>query len=83
MIKLNKDIEYEKIDDEMLILVLETKSFYKLNKTGSQIFELISNEKVYDTVIDKFSKLNNIIKEEAKEDIDYFIKDCKIKKIIY
>ena len=56
-------------------------SFYRLNNTASQIFLLILDKKNYDSIVNEFSKLNNISKEEAKSDVKEFIKDCKNKGI--
>ena len=82
IIKKNEDIEFERINDETVILVFEDNSFYKLNKTASQIFELINDKKNYEDLINEFSRLNGISKKEANSDINEFIIDCKKKKIV-
>jgi hypothetical protein len=82
IIKISNDIDYQKIDDELLVFVLEDNSFYKFNKSASIIFELIKNFEEENKIIEEFSKLYNLSKEESKKEIIDFIKDCKKKKIL-
>ncbi len=82
IIKKNENIEFERINDEIVILIFEDNSFYKLNKTASQIFGLINDKKDYDDLINEFSRLNGINKKDAILDINNFIIDCRKKKIL-
>ena len=81
-IKINKNIEYHIVGNEILVLVINDNSFYKLNETASQIFNLIISKKNYDSIIEEFSNLNNISKEKAKIDINIFIKESKKNNIL-
>lgn len=76
-----KCVAWRKVEDEVVILNLETSVYYSLNETGSLVWELIgkglSAEKIAEEVADVYKQslktvkkdVDDIIKKIRKEDL--------------
>jgi hypothetical protein len=49
--KLNPDVVFQPMDDNAIIVSLNSEEIYKLNATGTQIVKLISEEKSIQDII--------------------------------
>jgi DNA-binding NarL/FixJ family response regulator len=77
-----KNVAWRKVDDEVVILDLETSVYYSLNETASRIWELIgkglSEEAIADDVADEYGQ--NV--KSVKKDVSTLIKKMKKEKLI-
>jgi hypothetical protein len=81
-IKLSDEIEEERVGYETLILLTQTNTFLKLNRMGTEIWDLI---KKGDDEIQIFNRLKNkydIAPNLLKSDINNYIKSLEDKKVI-
>jgi len=78
----NKEIEYNILDDEVVILTPKKSEFFSLNKTGTKIFQLINGKNDVKTIIKRISKDFNLKEEKAKKDVIEFLNQLKEKNIL-
>ena len=72
----------EKLDDELIILDLESGLYHSLNEVGSVIWEEIKDKNLsYDDLVESLSK--KYIGENISKDSDLFLEELKEKKLIF
>jgi len=82
-LKLNSNITFREVDDEIIILNLENDQYYSLNKSGTQIFKKIVVEKGN---IQEFARSvaaeNNVPYTAVLQDAADLIAELKKEKIV-
>jgi len=78
-----KNLESEKVEDETIILLLETGKFYQLNRTGIFIWNLINGKRNVEDIIGSMYKEFTVEKESLIKDVIETLKLMKKKKILY
>lgn len=77
-----KHVAWRKVDDEVVILDLETSVYYSLNETASDIWELIgkglSEEDIAEEVADRYGQKT----ASVKKDVNALVKKLKKEKLI-
>lgn len=80
--KYAKHVAWRKVDDEVVILDLETSVYYSLNETASDIWELIgkglSEEDIAEEVADRYGQKP----ASVKKDVNALVKKLKKEKLI-
>ena len=72
----------EKLDDELIILDLESGLYHSLNEIGSVIWEEIKDKNPsFDDLVKSISK--KYIGENISKDSDLFLEELKEKKLIF
>ena len=72
----------EKLDDELIILDLESGLYHSLNEIGSIVWEEIKDKSPsYDNLIKSISK--KYVGENISKDSELFIEKLKEKKLIF
>ncbi|MFC2132624.1 PqqD family protein [Bacteroidota bacterium] len=76
-----KKLISQKINDEFILVpitenVVDMRSIFKLNKTGSYIWEKIDGKNSIAEIISSFALKYNIKPQKAKTDVEKFI--CKL-----
>jgi myo-inositol-1-phosphate synthase len=75
VIKKNPDIACSKLDDEEVLLNIETGDYYTLNNTGSVLWEMLdSTEKVSELVV-SFAQRYSLEKDKAEVDVLRLLND--------
>jgi hypothetical protein len=77
--KVSDNIVTEKYEDCLILLHLKKNKFFKLNSTGTAIFELVQQEKTFEEIFEllknKYSEcdINNVYEYLKKLEIQEFL----------
>lgn len=81
-LQISENCVSEKLDDEVIILDLESGLYHSLNEIGSVIWEEIKDKNPsYNDLIKSLSK--KYIGENISKDSDLFLEELKEKKLIF
>ena len=81
-LQISENCVSEKLDDEVIILDLESGLYHSLNEIGSVIWEEIKDKNPsYDDLVKSLSK--KYIGENISKDSDLFLEELKEKKLIF
>lgn len=81
IIKVSKDCVFEELDDEIIILNIETGIYHQLSFTGSIIWKILVNKEI--TQVDLIQKLKlNFNDKSLDEDVELFLKDMHDRGLI-
>lgn len=76
LITINKSVVYQNIEDEKVVLNLETNKYHSLNHYGLIIWDLIDkNQPITFENLIEFIKINYTIKSNFKNEIKEYIDD--------
>jgi len=76
LITINKSVVYQNIENEKVILNLETNKYHSLNHYGLIIWDLIDkNQPITFEKLIEFIKINYTIRSNFKNDIKEYIDD--------
>ncbi|MFH0859995.1 MAG: PqqD family protein [Candidatus Altiarchaeota archaeon] len=78
----NDNVESTVLDDECMLFHPEKNLFYKVNDTGTFIWEAISRKISIDTIIQKLTSNFDVDKKIAKKEVISFLKYLKEKDLI-
>ena len=81
-LQISENCVSEKLDDEVIILDLESGLYHSLNEIGSVIWEEIKDKNPsYDDLVKSLSK--KYIGKNISKDSDLFLEELKEKKLIF
>ena len=78
----NPDVQFSKIDQEIVLLSPDGANYLKLNEIGSRIWELLKCKLSYLDLILKIIDEYDILKEECEKDVLPFLQIAIQKEII-
>lgn len=81
-IKINKNLLFEKIDDQLVCFDSDKSIIYYFNNTAKEIFLLIKKNKTKKEIVDIFLKKYQINEKQLVNDIEFFLNELRKKKII-
>lgn len=74
----NKNIEPAEIDDDIVMMNLETGKYYYLTETGKDIWQLIDNKKSVGALITLLQSMYDVNYESCQKDLlDFLDQLCK------
>lgn len=76
------NIEWKKIEQEILLFSFPEKKFFKLNKLGAFIWTNCTGKNTAEQILNKIVLKFDVIKKKAKEDLDVFLSDLHVKGLI-
>lgn len=80
---INKDkITYRIVDNEAVILNLDTGEYYSLDATGTFIWKLLEKKAGIDELSDKVANEYGISEKEAMRDLKSLIKDLVLEEMV-
>jgi hypothetical protein len=77
-----KHVAWRKVDDEVVILDLETSVYYSLNETASDIWELIGKGLSEDDIAEEIAGRYDQKAASVKKDVTALVKKLKKEKLI-
>ena len=80
--KLNEMITWRDVDDELIVLELESGNYFSMNDVGRFIWLKVIEEKDFGTIVDLITSEYDTIEDQAIHDASHFIKGLIEKKII-
>lgn len=81
-VKIDKDMVARNIEGRWYIVDPRGRMLHTLNQTATFIFTLLKKEKDPDEIISRLCEEFDIAEENARKDLDCFLKGLKRKKII-
>lgn len=77
----SKNVSWERVDDEVIAIQLETGRYYNLHNTSAEIWSLLANGAEVDMLVKGFSKIfPDVI--SLSDDIEIFIHECFKAKLL-
>ena len=81
--KVNSNVLFSKIGEEIILMSMEAESYFSLNSVGSRIWELLSIKSLtLDEIIHQLSNEYNISIEDCRKDVMEFLDEMSGKKLI-
>jgi hypothetical protein len=79
---INNKIAYREIEGQILFLRPDDHMLLTLNATGKFVWEGIEKKKGLEKIVENFSKKFKVSEDQARKDVEHFVRDLKNKKII-
>ncbi|MDR1156582.1 MAG: lasso peptide biosynthesis PqqD family chaperone [Bacteroidales bacterium] len=76
------DMVFTHIDDEVVMMSIETGEYYGLNPIASRIWELLEKPQTFDQLIDRLTQEFNIDKVTCQKDVMKFLGQLMEKKLL-
>ena len=81
MIKVSDSISVRKVENEIFIFDRKTSTIHSLNRVGSFIWELLTENVAVDEITEKLCNKFEIDEETAERDKEEFIRELEEKKL--
>ena len=81
-IKRNKEIFASEIDDEVVMMNVDTGKYYGMDTVGSRIWELIAEEIQVREVINKLMEEYDVGEEQCEKDVLEFLNELYENKLV-
>ena len=82
MINVNKEILFQKLGKEAVILHLESEEYFGLDEVGTRIWEVLKQEGSTEKALSVLLEEYNVDKEVLRKDIEELIEELKKEKIL-
>lgn len=82
LIRRNKELLSSEMNDELVMMNLESNNYFGLNKVGKYIWEFLEEEQTLDNLCEKLTSKYDVSFEQCKSDITPFINKLKELNII-
>ncbi len=83
IIRRNKNLLFNEIDGEVVMLSIENSEYYGMDKIGSRIWELIESPVSVNELIDKLLEEYDVTRDQCTHDTTGFLEQLAEKKLIY
>ena len=81
-IKIKNNFNYTKLKKKYALLNNETGKYLILNESAIQIIEIARNYSDYHEILDQFAKYFSIEKDQAEQDLKFFLKKAEDLQIL-
>ncbi|MDE0686419.1 MAG: PqqD family protein [Candidatus Poribacteria bacterium] len=81
-IKLKEEVFFEELDDQAVILNIQTSTYFGLNEVGTRIWNLLSEHKQVRIVYNKLIEEYDVAAEQIAKDLQIFINHLQSKELI-
>ena len=81
-IKRNKEVFASEIDEEVVMMNVDTGRYYGMDTVGSRIWELIAEEIQVKDVIEKLMEEYDVSEEQCKSDVIEFLSELYENKLV-
>ena len=81
-IKRNKEVFASEIDDEVVMMNVDTGKYYGMDTVGSRIWELIAEEIQVREVINKLMEEYDVGEEQCEKDVLEFLNELYENKLV-
>ena len=80
---LSSSLMTQEVDDEILLMDMETQLFYELNPTGYVLWESIQKHTKLENVFAEMQELYEVSDADLKRDIDTFVDNLAKSEMIH
>lgn len=81
-VKIAKEVVFQKVGEEIVLLNLETGFYYGLNPVGSRVWELLAEEGSLRAVFEKLEKEYEVAPEDFHQDIVHLVRELIAKGLV-
>ncbi len=81
-IRFSKDVVFRDLDDEMIIMDMNTGKYFGLNETGAKIWALLDKYQKPKKVIDELLTEYNLSEDECEREVKQFLQAILNKGLI-
>ncbi|MDR2037957.1 MAG: lasso peptide biosynthesis PqqD family chaperone [Bacteroidales bacterium] len=82
LIQRQPEMVFSRIDEEVVMMSIETGEYYGLNPVATRIWELLENPLTFDTLIDALLQEFDIDRDTCCEEVESFLKKLQEKRLI-
>jgi len=76
------NIAWRRVDDEIVILELESSVYYSLNPVAARIWELLAEKNDVEQIVKKIAEEWNVEDNTVRRDLSAFLKSVRIAKLV-
>lgn len=76
------DMVFSRIDDEVVMMSIETGEYYGLNPVASRIWELLEKPHTFDRLLGLLMQEFNVGESACREDVQIFLEQMIQKRLI-
>jgi hypothetical protein len=86
--KLNKSVEIpesvllQKVDDEVILLDMNTQEYFSLNEVGALFFEIMQEKKVLREVVVELLSIFDAKEQQLEDDLLSFVASLEQKRLV-
>jgi len=81
-VKRNNEVFASEIDDEVVMMNIDTGKYYGMDAIGSRIWELIEDEIQVKDLIDKLMEEYDVEEEQCRKDVLEFLNQLNANKLL-
>ena len=81
-IKRNNEVFASQIDDEVVMMNIQSGKYYGMDTIGSRIWELINEKIQVQQVVDQLLEEYDVSQEQCKNDVLEFLKELNENKLV-
>ena len=81
-LRITEDVIYQKVDEEMVLLNLETGIYYGLDPVGSRFLELLLQHDSLDRVFENMLREYEVSPERLQQDIQRLVQQLQTNKLV-
>jgi hypothetical protein len=82
LFKRSPELVFTDLDGETIMMSLENNSYYGLNPVATRIWELLSEPKSLENIVDELTSEYDITPEQCKNEVIVFLEEMINKKTI-
>ena len=82
MLKLSKKVVFKEVDDQIVLIHLDSGFYYSLNETASFILQLIQQEKDKDEIVASLCDEYDVSEGQARQDLDECLESLRQEEIL-
>lgn len=73
---------WRQLDDEVMLLALETSTYLQLNDTAAVLWSLIVEGTTRSALVSELVSRFNVTPERAADDVDLFLNSCRRQRLL-
>ena len=81
-VEISPNVLFQEVDDETILLDMESEEYFSLNEIGTVFYELLQEHKNLETVLQELQNYFEAPKEQLEKDLLTFIEALREKKLI-
>lgn len=82
MIRISKDVLFEVLDGEAVLLELESGTYFQLNRTGTRMWQLMQEHGDPDRIVSQIADEFDAPAERIRQDLDALVADLAANGLI-
>ena len=80
---LSSSLMTQSIDDEILLMDMQTQNFYALNNSGEILFEILQKHTILQNVYDEMFETFEVEKDQLLNDIETFVENLTKQNMMF